>query len=192
MLLYGRPAAAERSRICFSYPVSLNICSRVEGWTSLLGGVGIMPSDNETNLQRDIQRYLDGTIALHQLEDSLVDELLVADAGNVGFAGAVHIAIAGLANGHLTEEVFQRELANAIRPLSQTAQNEASIVFHLRDMFAVAEGDENTGDCEDARVRPEWSWRDSLGPLYDGGGGSTSRSINGNLSTSFSSRTAIK
>lgn len=95
-----------------------------------------MSPDNEPNLQGDIQRYLNGSIALYQLEDSLVDALLAADTQERELAGAVHVAIAGLANGLLTEVMLRQELENAIRPFLCYRKHQVPLVERAMKMIA--------------------------------------------------------
>jgi hypothetical protein len=69
-----------------------------------------------------VKRYVDGTIALHELEDTYLPLLWDADEDSdvVQFLGHVNNLIAERGQGDRTEESVREELANAIRPFAQS------------------------------------------------------------------------
>lgn len=78
-----------------------------------------MSPESKFDLKTDIQRFLDGEIAIHQLEDLLVEPLWTG-GDESDLAGSVHIAIAEFAEASLTEAALRRRLAEAIRPFQRS------------------------------------------------------------------------
>lgn len=68
-----------------------------------------------------VKRYIDGTIALHELEDTYLPLLWDADEGSdvVQFLGHVNNLIAERGRRDRTEESMREELANALLPFAQ-------------------------------------------------------------------------
>ena|SRR5579863_7266673 len=66
-----------------------------------------------------VKRYIDGQIALHEVEDVSLPLLWDTDESDIAttqFLGRIHNLIAERSRGDRTEESIRLELANAVRP----------------------------------------------------------------------------
>jgi hypothetical protein len=96
-----------------------------------------------------VKRYLDGTIALHELEDTYLPLLWDADEDSdvVQFLGHVNNLIAERGRSDRTEESMREELVNAVRPFVLWVERPAPYIFLVKNRSMQAEQPSKTESC---------------------------------------------